>query len=207
MTVKQTFIQQVVGRRSIRRYQDQPVPQEMIEQMLTAATWAPSAHNRQPWRFAVVNRRETKIRLAQAMGERLRQDLSTDGLPVTAINKDVNRSYQRITGAPVLILVCMTLAEMDDYPDARRQENERLMAVQSTAMAGQNLLMAAHNLGLGACWLCAPLFCPETVRHSLALPDDWLPQGLVTLGFAAEEKVKTRRPLESCVLFIDQQIR
>lgn len=203
MTAKHTFIQHLVGRRSIRRYQDRPVPQEMIEQMLTAATWAPSAHNRQPWRFAIMRQLVTKVQLAQAMGERLRQDLSADGLPITVINDDVNRSYLRITGAPVLILVCMTLAEMDDYPDARRQENEKLMAVQSTAMAGQNLLLAAHSLGLSACWMCAPLFCPDTVQQNLNLPDDWLPQGLITIGYAAEEKVKSRRPLESCVRFID----
>lgn len=200
---RQTIIQQIIERRSIRRYQDRPVPDQNLLELLTAATWAPSAHNRQPWRFAVIRQVETRKRLAQAMGERLRQDLSADGLPTQVIEADANRSYQRITGAPALILLCMSLIEMDDYPDSRRQENEMIMAVQSTAMAGQNLLLAAHSLGLGACWMCAPLFCPDTVRQALALPADWIPQGLISIGYPAEEKVKTRRPLESYLRFVD----
>ena len=75
------------------------------------------------------------------------------------------------------------------------------MAAQSVAMAGQNVLLAAHALGLGACWLCAPLFCPEVVRETLALPLDWQPQGLITAGYPAEAKEKTRAPLETRVLY------
>ena len=50
------------------------------------------------------------------------------------------------------------------------------MAVQSTAMAVQNMLLLAHAEGLAACWMCAPLFCPDTVRAALDLPADWQPQ-------------------------------
>ncbi len=76
-----------------------------------------------------------------------------------------------------------------------------VMAAQSTAMAGQNILLAAHALGLGACWLCAPIFCPQTVRRTLDLPDDWQPQGLITAGYPAEKKEKTRYPLGTRVLY------
>ncbi len=62
------------------------------------------------------------------------------------------------------------------------------MAVQSVAMAAQNLWLLAHAEGLGACWLCAPLFVPELVREILDLPADWQAQGLMTLGWPAEEK-------------------
>ncbi len=92
------------------------------------------------------------------------------------------------------------MADMDSYPDDMRQNNERTMAVQSVAMAGQNLLLAAHALGLGACWMCAPLFCPEVVQRTLDLPPDWQPQGLITVGYAAESKQKERRPLAGSVL-------
>ena len=60
------------------------------------------------------------------------------------------------------------------------------MAAQSTAMALQNLLLAAHADGLGACWMCAPLFCPGAVRQALDLPPGWEPQALVTLGFPVD---------------------
>ena len=143
-----------------------------------------------------------KERLATAMGRRLRADLEVDGVPEPVITKDVNRSYQRITGAPVVIVVCLSMEDMDSYPDERRQRNEWLMAVQSTAMAGQNLLLGAHALGLGACWMCAPLFVPELVRETLGLPADWQPQGLITLGYPAESREKTRHPLAEKVHFI-----
>ena len=115
--------------------------------------------------------------------------------------RDAGRSYARISGAPLLILLSLTLADMDAYPDERRAGNEALMAAQSTAMAGQNILLAAHALGLGACWLCAPIFCPQTVRRTLDLPDDWQPQGLITAGYPAEKKEKTRYPLGTRVLY------
>ena len=190
-------------RRSIRRYRPEPVPRVMLEQLLTAAIWAPSAHNRQPWRFAVIEGQGLKEQLAQAMGDRLGADLTADGAPEAVIEKDVSRSYSRITQAPALILTALTMADMDVYPDERRQHKEWQMAVQSTAMAGQNLLLAAHMLGLGACWMCAPLFCPDLVREVLALPADWQAQGLVTVGFPAEQREIGRLPLSSAVRFID----
>jgi F420 biosynthesis protein FbiB-like protein len=168
----------------------------LIEKLLTAAIWAPSAHNRQPWRFTILRSQAIKHRLALAMGDRLRGDLSADGVAPGLIDADVNRSYKRIAGAPALILVSLTLEDMDSYPDKKRQQNEWIMAVQSTAMAGQNLLLTAHAVGLGACWMCAPLFCPEVVRDVVDLPADWQPQGLITIGYPAERKTKSRRPLE-----------
>jgi F420 biosynthesis protein FbiB-like protein len=189
-------------RRSIRRYQDRPIPREILERLLEAAIWAPSAHNRQPWRFVVVTRAEDRRRLAEAMAARLRRDLEADGVAPEVIEADVARSLTRLTGAPALILVCMTMIDMDTYPDAKRQEAERIMAVQSVAMAAQNALLAAHAQGLGACWMCAPLFSGDVVRETLDLSDDLEPQGLIALGFPAEEREKTRAPLGSRVTFL-----
>jgi coenzyme F420-0:L-glutamate ligase / coenzyme F420-1:gamma-L-glutamate ligase len=175
----------VAGRRSIRRYQSTPVPPATIERLLEAARWAPSAHNRQPWRFGLIEAPQWKDRLARAMGDRLRTDRQRDGDPRDAIEQDVARSHARITGAAAVIVVALDMHEMDRYRDAARQKAEHLMAVQSTAMATQNLLLAAHAEGLGACWMCAPLFCPEVVAEALGLPAGWDPQALVTLGSPA----------------------
>ena len=177
------------------------MPQAIIDRLLESAVWAPSAHNRQPWRFVVITTANAKQKLAGAMGEALRRDLAADGLSRTAIDRDANRSYTRLTGAPLLILVCLTMADMDEYPDERRNRNEALMAAQGAAMAGQNLMLSAHALGLGACWLCAPLFCPEIVRETLDLPADWQPQGVITVGYPAETKEKTRHPIGTRVLY------
>jgi coenzyme F420-0:L-glutamate ligase/coenzyme F420-1:gamma-L-glutamate ligase len=173
----------IAMRRSIRRYKEMPIADEIIEQLLEAGVSAPSAHNRQPWRFAVVKDRHVKSRLAQAMADRLREDRSHDGDPAEVIEADIARSVARIDGAAAIIMVCLTVKEMDRYPDARRTAAEHQMAVQGTAMAMQNVLLAAHALNLGASVMCAPLFCPETVRTVLMLPEDWEPQALITLGF------------------------
>ncbi len=199
--IRSDFLSIITGRRSIRRYQDRPVPREVLEALLTAAVWAPSAHNRQPWRFAVVTTPAVRRTLAAAMGAKLRADLTADNVSQEMIDKDVNRSFTRISSAPALVLVCATMADMDTYPDARRTAAERLMAAQSTALAAQNLLLAAHQEGLGACWLCAPLFCPDVVTRCLDLPADWEPQALITVGYPAEHKESSRQPLETHVLW------
>ncbi|MEK7786791.1 MAG: nitroreductase family protein, partial [Chloroflexota bacterium] len=192
----------VRSRRSIRRYTAEPVPAKLVEQLLTAAIWAPSAHNRQPWRFAVIQTGSAKQALAMAMGDRLRVDRLADGDPAEAVEADAARSRARIISAPVVVAVCLTMADMDRYPDTRRKKAEYLMATQSVAMAVQNLLLAAHAGGLGACWMCAPLFCPDAVTDALALPSDWEPQALLTLGYPVNAgKPASRKPLEAVMLW------
>ena len=195
------FWQLIRGRRSVRRYLPDPVERSLLEKLLTAAIWAPSAHNRQPWRFCVVTSDPVKQELSDRMGARWRADLSADGVDAAFIERRVRISHTRITGAPALVAASVSLEEMDDYPDRRRQDAEWLMAVQSTALACQNLLLAAHQYGLAACWMCAPLFVPELVRDALGLPDSWYPQALITLGYAAEEKQRERLPLAERVIW------
>jgi F420 biosynthesis protein FbiB-like protein len=199
MTLLETATPQMLtswmhGRRSIRHYRPEPLPTGTIERLLDAARFAPSAHNRQPWRFAVLRAELDKAHLATAMGERLRADRLADRDDRAEIERDIARSRVRITLAPAVIVACFTLADMDRYADARRAEAERLMAVQSTAMAVQNMLLLAHAEGLAACWMCAPLFCPDTVRAALDLPADWQPQAVITIGHpAAPGKPRQRR--------------
>lgn len=199
--VSDTLFGIIQQRRSIRRYADRPVPEAVLERLLEAATWAPSAHNRQPWRMAVLRSAASLETLARAMGQRLRADLQADGAPAAVIEQDATRSYQRITGAAAAVVLCLTMADMDRYPDDARQRAEHHMAVQSTALAGQNLLLMASASGLGACWMCAPLFCPDVVRGALDLPEDWEPQALITLGYPAETREKTRAELQTRILW------
>ncbi len=196
-----SLIQAIFERRSLRRYEDTPVSRELVQQIIEAGMWSPSAHNRQPWRFAILDTFESRERLALAMGKRLRHDLEADNVPDDVIATDVNRSYDRLTSAPVLVVLCLSMVDMDVYSDADRNRNEYIMAVQSVAMAGQNMLLAAHGYGLGACWMCAPLFCPDVVRNTLDLPDDWQPQGIIAMGYPAQEREKTREPLETRILW------
>jgi len=201
MVSEQALLALMRDRRSIRRYLDRPVPREVLFRLLEAARWAPSAHNRQPWRFAVLEEAARRASLAAAMGEQFRADLRADGLAAEVVERQVQRSYERIAGAPVVIVFFVSLVDMDPYSDPARQDAERLMAVQSVALAAQNLLLQAHAEGLGACWMCAPLFCPDVVRAELSLPDDWIAQGLLTVGYPAETRQKDREPLETRVVW------
>jgi coenzyme F420-0:L-glutamate ligase / coenzyme F420-1:gamma-L-glutamate ligase len=190
------------SRRSVRSYHPEKLPAEALERIFDSAARAPSAHNRQPWRYVVIEDPGVKVRLAKVMGARLAADRRRDGDPEEAIRSDVSRSFERMTGAPILIVVAMTVFEMDTYPDETRSRAEYLMAVQSTAMATQNLLLAAHAEGLGSCWMCAPLFCPAEVHEVLSLPDGWQPLGLLTLGYAAlPGRLKPRKPISEFVIF------
>src|SRR5271166_5313320 len=118
----------IKSRRSVRRYVADAVDGAVIDRLLAAAASAPSAHNRQPWRFAVLHDAVWKGRLAAAMGARLREDRLADGDDPEDVARDVARSHARITEAPAVILACLDTADMDHYPDARRQTAERVMA-------------------------------------------------------------------------------
>lgn len=200
---KDTNVMDVIKRRrSIRRYRSEPISDDILQRLLLAATQAPSAHNRQPWRFVVLDERQTRENLAAATGRRLRQDREADGDDAQAIEADVARSHARITEAPIVIVACVDMRDMDQYPDDRRRQAEFFMAMQSTAMAVQNLLIAAEDEGLGACVMCAPLFCQDTVAGALSLPSGWQAQMLVTLGFPADRgKARPRKPLDEVVLW------
>lgn len=190
----------LAARRTVRFYSGDPVPDELVHALLEAAHLAPSAHNAQPTRFVVIRSREAKRRLAGRMAQRWQRDLEKSGTPEPAVRVELRFSLRRFSEAPVLILVGYTLEDMDRYPDRPRQRAEEVMAVQSAAAAVQNLLLAASAHGLGACWCCAPLFCPAIVRRALGLPHAFIPQALLTIGFPSHTPpVPPRKPLESVV--------
>ena len=199
------LMNELLGRRSVRRYLDKEVPEEVLHRVLEAARWAPSPHGRQPWRFAVIRREETKARLAEAMGEEWRSNLQMDGQSAEVVEKRLEGSRRRLLDVPVLVLLRLYLEDLDPYPDAVRQQNETTMAVQSLGAAAQNTLLAAYSLGLDTSWMCAPLFCPEKVTVALGLDPKLVPHALLTLGYAEADppKRRTRKPLDELVVYRD----
>ncbi|NPA31197.1 MAG: nitroreductase family protein [Chloroflexi bacterium] len=187
-------------RRSVRRFEPRPVPEEVLRRVLDTARWAPSAHNRQPWRWVVLGSPQVRAALADAMAAAFRRDLEADGLPADEIQARVQRSRQRLLTAPVALLLAADLSVGDPYPDPARQRAERLMLLQSTALAGLQMLLAAHAEGLGGVWTCGPVFVPDLVREVLDLPPAWEPQALFYLGYPARRPdPPPRQPLDAVV--------
>ena len=130
------------------------------------------------------------------MAKKFKLDLEADSLPPEEIKKKVARSRDRIITAPVIIILCVDMSDMDTYPDVRRKKAEYLMASQSAAGAGMQLILAAHAEGLGSVWVCSPLFAQETVQAVLNLPKSWEPQAMYFLGYPEEiPQARERKPI------------
>lgn len=180
------------GRRSVRSFRADPIPAEIVRRAIEAAGWAPSPHGRQPWRFAVVERAERRIGLAGAMAATWDAQLRLDGQDEAIVRTRLAKSKQRLIDAPVLVIPCLYLADLDVYPDVDRQRAEETMAIQSLGAAVQNFLLTIYAGGYDAGWMCAPLFCPEVVRAYLELDERLIPHALLPVGKAARDPA--RRP-------------
>lgn len=198
------FLSLAQHRRSVRAFLDRPVPRAALDEVLTAATWAPSPHGRQPWRFVVLTRAEPKARLAEAMGDEWRAILAQDGQTAEIVQRRLAVSHERIREAPALILACLYLEDLDRYPDPQRQRAEETMAIQSLGAAIQNMLLAAYTLGLDTGWMCAPLFSPDAVRAALDLDSALIPHALIPVGYAARDpRRRPHRPADELVVRFD----
>ena len=157
-------LEAIFTRRSIRKYTDQPVADELIEQIIRAGMAAPSARNEQAWQFVVVRRPETLQALSQVS-------------PYAGI----------VRSAQATIIVCGD-RQLETVP------NLNYWALDCSN-ATQNILLAAHALGLGCVWVA--LYPREeriaAFRQVLPLPDHIVPLCMVPLGYPAETKEKVDR--------------
>jgi nitroreductase len=162
-------ISQVIrDRRSIRRYKDTPVEWEKIEQVLNAARLAPSWKNLQCWRFLVITDAAKKRRLLEAFPEE-------------------NPGKKALAVAPVVIVVCAD-------PSESGVENGIEYFVADAAIAFEHLCLAAHDLGLGTCWM--GMFDAGCLRAALAIPETIRIVGVTPLGYPDQEpKPRPRKEL------------
>lgn len=193
------FIEFIKSRRSSKLLEPGNVDIEDLFIALEAAISAPNAHNAQPWRFIVITQKETVHKLLEAMAEEWKKDLMSDGIDESKAELIINESASRTLRASVVVVACLTMKDMDRYGDERRMRCEHLMAVQSVAAACQNLLLALHALGYGACWRCGPLFAPESVRRVLGIPSDVEPQALIEIGYPGGVRPMRRKQLSEVV--------
>ena len=182
------------ARRSIRAFTSDAVDAIALDRIVAAACIAPAPHHSRPWRFVVVHTADAKQALATRMGDRWRRDLAADGVPADRVDDLVAASHAKLTGAPSLVLGCLTWNGLDGYPDEARQRAEWGMALLSLGAAIENLMLAAADAGLASCWVAAPIFCPDVARDALDLPDEWLPHACVLVGHPDPSYVGRPRP-------------
>jgi len=162
----------IKGRRSIRAFKPQDVPDEAVEKLIDAARYAPSAGNIQPWALVIAKKGETKKKLASAA---------------------FNQAF--VEEAPVVIVVCA-----DENRSSMRygRRGETLYCIQDTAAATQNILLTAYSLGLGTCWVGA--FNEDEAKKALRAPDGMRPVAMIPVGYPNKTpSQRAKRPLNQIV--------
>jgi coenzyme F420-0:L-glutamate ligase / coenzyme F420-1:gamma-L-glutamate ligase len=187
----------ISARRTIRAFGEGEVPREAIEEAVRAACTAPAPHHTRPWLFTVLESTAARKRLLEAMAEAWVRDLRGDGTAGNVIERRLLKSDAVLGAAPVLIVPAVRLQRAHAYPDPERTAAEREMFLLSGGAAIQNLLLAIHAQGYGACWISSTLFCKEETREALGLDDGWIPLGAVAAGWlpAGEPPPRPALPL------------
>lgn len=207
------LMEAIQGRRSIRKFKKEPVQEEHLWKMVEAARWASNAGNSQPWHFLMVRREETRHRMAQAV-ERMADQMA--GWP------EVEEMASRLRGslpfwtffeeAPVTVAVLARPYEaLADVALSKRglppEEVSRMRpypGLQSVSAAIHNLLLEAHELGYGTCWMTGPLVAYRELEEILGVKDPWELVALIPLGIPAEvPSPPPRRGIEEIATFLD----
>lgn len=183
-------------RRTVRRFADAPVDDELVGRAVALAATAPAPHHTRPWRFLRLAD-DTRGRLLDAMTERWRLDLAADGVEPERVERRIARSDAILRTAPVLLVPFVVTDGAHRYPDLRRAGAERDMFLLSGGAALQNLQVALAAHGLGAAWISSTLFCAPTVRSTLDLDEAWHPLGMIAVGRPHPDvEPRTRPPVD-----------
>ncbi|MCW2277522.1 nitroreductase family protein [Heliophilum fasciatum] len=165
------LLEALYTRRSVRRYTDQPVTKETIEQLLQAATQAPSAMNFQPWAFLII---QDRAKLAEFSTQ-------AKALLLTLLEQAPNlRRYETALSNPKfnIFYEAATLLVIYGKPESHR-------TIVDCSLAAQNLMLAAHALGLGTCWIgfAQPLLDQPDIKASLGVPADYQVVAPIIIGY------------------------
>lgn len=156
----------ILDRRSVRAYNSEQVNQNDIIQLLTAANWAPSGNNIQPWRFSVVMNNKELIKKLSSL----------------------TVYHNWVENAPCLIAVFLDTKVIDDTVPSGY-----LKHVQSIGAAIQNMLLAAHEIRLGTCWIGEILKNEDKVRELLGVSNDLQLMAVISVGYSSRDNFKSKR--------------
>jgi nitroreductase len=209
--------QAIRNRRTIRKYLDKDVPEELLVQAFELARWAPSGGNFQSWKFLVVKKPELIRQMADAVQEKV------NILANWPEAREFGETTQQYLGnaaffreAPVLIaalsgkyesIADLILAKRPEGDPLTREmiENRRTAPTSIQQMGGfvAHLLLAFQSVGLGACWMSGPLIAKGEIEEMLEVTEGWNLVAVVPVGFSAESpSAKPRKAVDELVEFV-----
>jgi nitroreductase len=176
------MIEAIQNRRSIRKYKDQPVEEDLLLKIIDCGRLAPSDSNTQPWNFIIVRSEEMRKALAH-----------------------VSHEQDWMFAAPVFI-VCVAdirVATSETGPLDINEDTPGIgpkQIILDTAIAGENIVLAAEALGLGTCWVS--WFVQDEIRPVLGIPSDKYVVSIITMGYPDQTpKQRPRRSLEEVIRY------
>lgn len=211
MTVE--LIEAIKKRRSIRKFKSDKIPKKDIYDIIQAASLAPSAHNKQMWRFIAISNQEVLKGMEKAIVSEIEElsnwsELKEIGLKVKGL-----RAYSTFfVKAPLVfaILVEPYHSMVDEVLklDGLKKEQADLLhshlEIQSVAAAVENLLLATTEKGYGACWMCGPLIAVSVLEEILKIEKPWKLMALIPLGLPDQElKPKLVKDIDEILEFIE----
>jgi len=199
------------GRRSIRRWQDKGVPEELLIQAVKLATWAPSGGNQQNWHFYIILNHDTITAIAdavQARAERIASWPEANKFGDVAARMRETVSFFRYAPAAIAVAAGRYQSEVDQIlaargeidPEAARIRGWRGISnsrIQSVAAAIAYLLLILHQMGLGAVWMTGPMQAKGEIEKILRVPPEMDIVAFIPVGYPGESPApKERRPFE-----------
>jgi nitroreductase len=190
------------SRRSIRKFLPKVPERALLKRLIEAAVTAPSASNKQPWRFFIVHNSEVKARMAAAIREAVERVAAHIEPQFETAFRAYGDYFTRFETAPVVIVPLyrpLTLLSSMVGPNLLPKDRKNVICMEeqsglvSTSLAVENLLLMAHEVGLGASGLTGPLIAADELREILSVPASWNIVALVAVGYPDEQPMPTGR--------------
>ncbi|MFZ3148130.1 MAG: nitroreductase family protein [Methanothrix sp.] len=188
--LKNDVLNNIYSRRSVRDYLPDGVPDEVIRELILAGTYAPSAANKQPWRFVVIKNRDLIKKLSGKAKELWMEQVAKSSQPeLESLASMVSReNFDIFFNAPLLIMIF--------------SDSDAFSPQIDCALAGENMMLAARSLGMGSCWigLAAPLGQDPAIMADLSVPDRFKLEGCLIFGYPLKLDQKAPKRDEDVIL-------
>lgn len=206
----------IYKRHSVRKFKNQDVPQPHIDQIIKAATQAPSGKNVQSWHFVVLKNPEKIQEIAKIVADKNEQ--LVNWVEDEKLKKEITKFKHYHTvfkGAPVMIFAYAgpyreMAVEVYKARNATSEELHEIMrvapSIQNISAAMENLLLASASLGYGTCWMTGPVYAFKEIENYLGIhKEGFFLAAMTPLGVPEESELSSppRKPIEEIMTIID----